>query len=129
MVTGANDDEECIEWVIEKHIDYLGTSTPLHINRYYPANKYHEPATSMKKLLKAYEIARNLGIEYVYIGNIIDEEYQDTYCPKCGKKLIERRRYRVTYWGLDKDNKCPRCGYKINIFGEYMPMKETPLFM
>ena len=129
VVTGANDDEECIEWVIGKHIDYLGTSTPLHINRYYPANKYHEPATSMKKLLKAYEIARNMGIEYVYIGNIVDERYQDTYCPKCGKKLIERRRYRVTYWGLDKDNKCPRCGYKINIFGEYMPMKETPLFM
>ncbi len=128
VVTGANDTRECMEWVIGKHVDILGPDIPLHINRYYPANRYHEPATSLKKLFEAYSIARENNIEYVYVGNIGDERYQDTYCPRCGKKLVERRGYRVTYWGLDGD-KCPRCGYRIRLYGEYVPNKPTPLFM
>ncbi len=128
IVTGANDDEECIEWVIEKHREYLGEDTPLHINRYYPAYKYSREPTSIDKLLYAYKLARKIGLNYVYIGNIYDEKYQDTYCPRCGKLLIKRRGYRVIEWNLTSDNKCPRCGYKIPIRGKYMPGKKLPLF-
>ncbi len=129
VVTGANDSRECIEWVVGKHLDLLGPETPLHINRYYPAYWYHEPPTPMDKLLEAYSIARKNGIEYVYVGNITDETYRDTYCPRCGKLLVKRRGYRVTYWGLDRDSRCPRCGYKINIYGEYIPDKPLPLYI
>ncbi len=120
MVTKANDWDECIEWVIDNHLKYLGEDVPLHINKYYPAFKYHEPPTSMDKLLKAYDKARRAGIKYVYIGNIPNQEYQDTKCPRCGKTLIVRRNYRVIQWRLTRDDKCPYCGYKINIYGEYI---------
>ncbi|RLG82503.1 MAG: AmmeMemoRadiSam system radical SAM enzyme [Thermoprotei archaeon] len=123
VVTGANDWRECIEWVIDNHLKYLGEDTPLHINKYYPAYKYWKPATEDKKLFEAYNYARKEGIKYVYIGNIADERYQDTYCPRCGKLLIKRRGYRVIEWNLDKDNRCPRCNEKIPIKGKYIPGK------
>ncbi len=120
IVTDANDTDDCIEWVIGKHYDILGSETPLHINRYYPANRYHKPPTKLSTLLKAYRLAKRTGIEHVYIGNIEHQEYQDTRCPKCGKVLIKRRGYEVIYYNLTKDGRCPRCGYKIPLRGHYV---------
>ncbi len=130
VVTGANDDEECMEWVVGKHVDLLGPEVPLHINRYHPANRYHEPPTELGKLLRAYRIARREGVEYVYIGNVAFEEYQDTRCPRCGKVLIKRRGYTVTYYGLDSGNRCPRCGHRVPIRGRYVskPVRFRPVF-
>ncbi len=122
VVPKVNDSIECYKWVIDNHIDQLGIDIPLHINRYYPAYKYHEPPTSMEKLLEIYGYAKKSGLEYVYIGNILDETYQDTKCPKCGKTLIVRRRYSVVKHSLI-DNKCPRCGYKIKIYGKTFTSK------
>ncbi len=129
IVTGANDSRECIEWVIEKHYEVLGEDIPLHINRYYPAHKYREPPTSMDKLFMAYKIAKEIGINYVYIGNIGDESYQDTVCPKCNKVVVRRRGYRVVEWLLDSGNRCPRCGFKIPFKGRYIPGKQLPLII
>ncbi|MEM2234729.1 MAG: AmmeMemoRadiSam system radical SAM enzyme [Desulfurococcaceae archaeon] len=129
IVTGANDSPECIKWVLEKHVDTLGPDVPLHINRYYPAHKYRKPPTRIDLLINAYNMAKDLGINYVYVGNIPSEEYQDTECPKCGKKVIARRSYRVALWGLTSDGRCPRCGHKIPIVGRYNPSKSSYLFM
>ncbi len=120
IVTNANGYDECIDWVIDNHLHYLGEDIPLHINRYYPAYRYNEPPTSMRKLLEVYNRARKAGIRYVYIGNILDERYQDTYCPRCGKLLVKRRGYRVVYWAIDDNSRCPRCGFKIPIKGHYI---------
>ena len=70
VVTGFNDDEDCISWLIDKHLDMLGEDVPLHLNRYYPAHKYHLPATPIDKLLSAREMARREGINFVYVGNV-----------------------------------------------------------
>ncbi|MET1101071.1 MAG: hypothetical protein ABWW69_01135 [Pyrodictiaceae archaeon] len=66
IVTRANDSEDCIDWVIGRHPDTLGPHAPLHINRYYPANKYYELPTSIGKLIYAYRRAWSEGVEYVY---------------------------------------------------------------
>ena len=123
VVTGANDYSECYEWVLEKHIEILGYDVPLHINRYYPSWKYHEPPTSLKTLFEIYEKAKEYGIRYVYVGNIGDPKYETTYCPRCGKPLIARSGYRVIYYKLTKNGRCPYCGFKINIVGKYIPNK------
>ena len=62
IVTGANDDRDCIRWVIEQHVKYLGVETPLHINRYYPAYRYEIEPTPMETLKYAYEYARDGGV-------------------------------------------------------------------
>ncbi len=119
VVTGFNDHPECAEWIFEKHLDYLGPKTPLHINRYYPANFWNKPPTPLRKLLEFRDMALRMGIEYVYIGNVGMPELEATRCPKCGKMLIERSRYRVTYFKLD-NSRCLRCGYKITLKGKYV---------
>ncbi len=122
VVTGFNDFDECIEWILSKHLDYLGPSVPLHINRYYPANYWRMPPTPIPKLMYIKDLAIKMGIEYVYVGNIGSSEYETTRCPKCGKVLIVRSGYRVTYYNLD-GNRCPRCGYAITMRGKYIAHK------
>jgi len=120
VVTGANDFEECYKWIIEKHLDYLGPETPLHINRYYPMHYWHEPPTRISKLMEIASYAKKQGIEYVYIGNVHDPDLEATKCPRCGKVLIYRRWYRVEVINLDYSNgkyRCPRCGKEIPIRG------------
>ncbi len=121
VVTGYN--EECWEWIIDMHLKHLGEEVPLHVNRYYPANLWREPPTPISLLMKIRNEARKAGIKYVYVGNVGDPDLESTYCPKCGKLLIRRVNYRVTYWGLVKEGgawRCPRCGEKVPIKGEYV---------
>jgi len=117
IVPKANDGLDCIKWVINSHLKYLGPDTPIHINRYYPAYRYFEPPTPMETLYRAYEYARELGIKYVYIGNIIDTNYMNTYCPRCGKPVILRSQYSTLKCNLTEDGKCKFCGEKIELIG------------
>jgi len=126
VVTNTNDSEECYEWVLRNHVDLLGPEVPLHVNRYYPAHRWSEPPTPIEKLLRIGDRARELGVEYVYVGNVGSSRYESTYCPSCGKLLIARRGYRVTYFNLDHSGgryRCPRCGREVPIRGRYVGEK------
>lgn len=126
MVTNTNDFEECIDWIIDMHLDKLGPEVPLHINRYYPAHIWKEPPTPISKLLEAREKALREGVKYVYVGNVHDPKLESTYCPYCKKILIERRNYRVTAFLLERVGdkwRCPRCSHVIPIRGEYIAWK------
>ncbi len=128
VVTNANDFDECVEWIIDKHLQYLGPEVPLHVNRYYPANRWFEPPTPIDKLFSIAEKARREGIEYVYVGNVHIPGTEDTKCPRCGKTLISRYAYRVTYFNLDKVGdtyRCPRCGHRVPIRGTYVKHKSS----
>ncbi len=118
VVTGANDDVDCIKWVIDQHVKYLGVETPLHVNRYHPAYKYWREPTPMETLKYAYEYALDKGVKYVYIGNIWDTNYMHTYCPSCGHPVIKRSHYRLVKTDLTDRNRCTRCGHKILIRGK-----------
>lgn len=112
IIPGLNDSEKELT-AIAKFLVQISPDLPWHISAFYPAYKMlNIPPTSKETLLKAYEIGKKAGLKYVYTGNIPDENYESTYCPKCGAKLIER-------WGIEmiennlKDGKCPQCGEKI----------------
>lgn len=126
IVTKTNDHDECVDWIINKHISELGPEIPLHVNRYYPAHKWREGQTPIKKLLEVRDKARKEGIEYVYVGNVGIPELESTRCPKCGKTLIARYNYRVIEFNLLRDGniyKCPRCNAHIPIRGNYVMNK------
>ncbi|UNQ73893.1 radical SAM protein [Infirmifilum sp. NZ] len=126
VVTGANDSEECIDWVLRRHLDVLGPSVPLHINRYFPAHAWHKPPTPIDKLMGAKRKSESLGLEFVYVGNLHEPELESTYCPRCRRLLVRRENYRVTYFKLDVESgkyRCPYCGYEIPIRGSYVPGK------
>jgi pyruvate formate lyase activating enzyme len=70
------------------------------------------PPTPVETLEKAYNIAKEVGLKYVYIGNVPGHPYESTYCPKCKKVLIKRVGYTVLENNI-KNGRCKFCGEKI----------------
>ena len=64
-------------------------------------------------------MAKENGLNFVYVGNVPGSSYENTYCPKCGTELIKRYGFEVIKWNLDQDNRCPKCGYKVPIVGKF----------
>ncbi len=96
---------EMCEWI--KNID---KNIPLHFSAFYPMYKLENiPPTSEELLLKAYDIAKEVGLNYVYIGNIQTDK-NHTFCPKCNKLLIKRFGFKSE--NLIRNGKCS-CGMKI----------------
>ena len=120
VVSGVNDDENTLKWVIEKHLENVGPETPLHFTRYFPAYKFHNPPTKIETLEKAYEMAKKAGVLYPYIGNLAGHKYENTYCPNCGEVLVKRYGYSVLKYAVADDKKCPRCRTEIPVTGEYL---------
>jgi pyruvate formate lyase activating enzyme len=113
VVPTLNDSESMIgdmsRWIIE----HLGADVPIHFSRFYPTYKLKNlPPTPVKTLEMARSIARGAGLRYVYIGNIPGHEGEHTYCPHCGKLIIERVGYEVRAQHLEK-GKCKFCWTKI----------------
>jgi len=112
LIPGENDSKEELDKLTKWVHDGCGANTPLHFSRYHPDYKYEKPATSEKSLLQAYKIAKNAGLEHVYVGNVYHADYMDTYCPKCNARVIERTSMFFSSNRL-KDGKCAQCGYQV----------------
>jgi pyruvate formate lyase activating enzyme len=96
-------------WIKEN----LGPFTPLHFSRFYPLHKMLDiHPTPVSTLEKAWEVARDAGLKYVYVGNLPGHEAESTYCHNCGKLIIARRGYRTGEIAM-KDGACGHCGTKI----------------
>ncbi len=112
IITDENDDikdiKKFIDWV--KSID---TDIPVHFSRYFPQYKMDNPATNIKTLEKAYELAKEEGLSYVYMGNVRKKGTEDTYCPNCGEKIVERSGYTLKKNKI-KNGKCEYCDHPIN---------------
>jgi pyruvate formate lyase activating enzyme len=120
VVTGVNDDEDCLKWVIQRHLKEAGVGTPLHFTRYYPAYRFDNPPTKVETLERAYEMARREGVLYPYLGNVPGHGYEDTYCPNCREKLVRRLGYTVLTYKVTSEKRCQKCGESIPITGKYV---------
>jgi pyruvate formate lyase activating enzyme len=88
--------------------------TPWHLSRFYPDYKMiHEKITPAATLMKAMKIGQDVGLHYVYAGNLPSGEYENTYCPNCNIRLIGRSHFTIIESRL-QNGECPECGYKIN---------------
>ena len=113
IVTGVNDTNIIIEELGKRIVEELGIDTPWHLTRYYPEYKFDKPPTSIKFLEKAREIGKKYGINYVYIGNVPDHEFENTYCWKCNALLIKRSTFSIVLNHLNAANLCPYCNTEI----------------
>ncbi|MCW3131617.1 MAG: AmmeMemoRadiSam system radical SAM enzyme [Candidatus Methanospirare jalkutatii] len=92
----------------------LDAETPVHFSRFYPTHLLTEvPPTPVSTLERAASIAKEEGLEFVYLGNVPGHEYENTYCPDCGELLVKRTGYYVKL--RIKKPICSKCGRKINI--------------
>jgi pyruvate formate lyase activating enzyme len=117
VIPGVNQRVGCISEIARRIVRDLGEDTPWHLTRYFPAYRFTAPPTQVEMLERARAIGIEAGLKFVYIGNVPGHIYENTYCPRCGKLLIERKGFDIcTYRLIDK--LCPVCGERIPITGE-----------
>ena len=112
LIEGENDDcikQEC-DWILNN----LGDSVPLHFSAFYPRFKFsNRKPTRFETLIKAYNIAKDMGIKYVYTGNLANVQTSTTYCKNCQKPLIVRDGYKILENNL-QEGQCKFCKTKLD---------------
>ncbi len=118
VIPGLNDSpQELTE--LANFLVTLGTETPWHISRFHPTYRMTDrPTTPVKTLQAARDIGLRAGLRYVYVGNVPGNEGENTFCPQCGKVLIERFGFAIKPRGIQA-GACSHCGMRIE--GVEMP--------
>jgi pyruvate formate lyase activating enzyme len=111
VVPGMNDGDEDLR-SIARFIASVSPEIPWHISRFHPDFKYTQtPATPVETLRRAASLAKEAGLEFIYIGNVWGES-EATLCPRCGKVLVRRSGFAVEENKI-KTGKCYSCGSPI----------------
>ncbi len=119
IVPKYGDSEQKLKELIAWIKDNLGEDTPLHFLRFSPSFHLTDvPPTPVEAIEKAYKLATDAGLRYVYTGNIPGHDGENTHCPNCHELLIERYIFSISKWNLKDDMTCPKCGTKIAIKGK-----------
>lgn len=120
VIPGLNDNadefEQMVKWIKEN----VGKETVLHISKYYPTYKLAIEPTSVKKMHELNAIAKEY-LDYVYLGNVLLDEGNNTYCPECHELLITRTGYMVRIHSVNNEGACLKCGTKV--FNYLNPIK------
>jgi len=113
VVPTLNDSDDNFRKMSKWVKSHLGCDVPLHFTRFHPMYRLqHLPPTPVETLTRARDIARSEGLKFVYVGNVPAHEGEHTWCPACGRMLVERKGYRVRLTGL-ADGRCTGCGERI----------------
>lgn len=111
FIPEINDSLQEMKNLVSFLVKYLGKDTIWHISTFYPAYQLQEKQkTPLSTLDNAYQIGKELGLEYIYYGNVAKDSI--TYCPKCHKELIKRKIYHVEIIN-NFNGICPKCGEHI----------------
>lgn len=113
LIPTLNDKDEEIESLCRWIKENLGGETPLHFLRFFPQYRMrHIPSTPASTLTRAREIAKASGLDYVYIGNMLEADSASTRCPGCKAMLIRRVGHQVQENNL-VNGLCPGCQRRI----------------
>lgn len=113
IIPGLNDDDRLFESLAAWMKASLGEGVPLHFSAYHPDYHLEAPPTPVKTLQRAYGIARR-HLRYVYMGNVMTSEGQNTLCPGCGATLIARAGYHTELRGI-RAGVCGSCGRRAEV--------------
>ncbi len=113
VVPTWTDDMDMIKGMCEWLVANGFSETPLHFSRFTPMYKLTNlPYTPVDTLEKAMATATKAGLKYVYIGNVPGHDAENTFCPKCRKKIINRKGFIVTEKHI-KNGNCEYCNFAI----------------
>jgi pyruvate formate lyase activating enzyme len=109
LIPGVNDDRAELEDAATFIAEELGTETPWHLSRFFPAYKMRDVApTPESTVTRAMEIGLEAGLQYVYAGN--SQQNMSTSCHECGESLVRRAGYVVVQNNVTEKGACPECG-------------------
>ncbi len=94
----------------------VSPAIPWHVTAYHEDYKMSGTGdTTPEMLLRAIEIGRASGLQFVYAGNApgLVADLENTYCPACRALLVERTGYHIRSYHLTPDGACESCGAAI----------------
>ncbi len=110
LIEGENDSNKEIENQCQWILDNIGPSIPLHFSAFFPMYKLTKiNPTTLDTIKRAYNIAKDIGLNYVYAGNVQDEYMSTTFCHNCKKPIIKRDKYRVKSYNINYNSNCAFC--------------------
>jgi pyruvate formate lyase activating enzyme len=113
IVPGLNDSPKEVKQMCNWIKANLGVDVPIHFSRFIPMYKLRNlPPTPVETLERCHNIAKEVGLHYVYIGNVFGHSAESTYCPRCKSTVIKRYGYKTDVQGL-RNGKCAKCGFMI----------------
>jgi len=113
LVPGQNDRPDELKALADWLASDVGPYVPWHISRFYPQYKLTDASpTPLQILEKAYQIGKDAGLHYVYVGNVPGADQENTYCHHCGQLLIGRTGYHIYTYRI-ADGSCTACQTRI----------------
>jgi len=111
VIPGFNDSPEELR-DMARFLANISPDIPWHVTAFHQDYKMTDPDnTSVSTLLRAAEIGKAEGLNFVYAGNLPTHvgNWENTYCPGCKSLLIERAGYRIRRNRVTADGNCPDC--------------------
>ena len=124
VVPTKNDSKEELTKIAKFIKEQLDEYTPWHISSFHPDfNEMQLPRTSFESLTLAHNIGKEVGLKYVYIGNVSFDN--NTRCPNCQNVVLRRNRFEVLENRVS-NGKCPNCDYKMEgVFSKMKTIRKT----
>jgi pyruvate formate lyase activating enzyme len=111
LIPGENDSDAELRALARWVLAECGPDVPLHFTAFTPHFRMMDrPKTSVETVLRARQIAKEVGLHHVYVGNVNHEEAQSSYCAGCGTRVIGRNWHALSHWHLDGQGGCLSCG-------------------
>lgn len=110
VIPGFNDDPGELRELAQFLVG-LSPDIPWHVTAFHQDYKMTNPEnTPVKTLLRAAEIGRAAGLNFIYLGNVPGQvgEWEDTRCAGCRTPLVRRRGYHILENKI-QNGKCPHC--------------------
>lgn len=115
VIPTLNDSMDEIQAYLTWVMSNLGKDVPLHFSRFFPHHRMMNlPPTSTATIRDIVTKAQQYGFPYVYAGNLYPNPYEDTYCPSCHHKIIQREGYLIEQISLNHGH-CNFCNATIPI--------------
>ncbi len=113
VLPGFNDDAEEIRemstWIKEE----LNPEVPVHFSRFSPSYQMTDlSSTPVDTLETCRNIAMDEGLKHISIGNVPGHEANSSFCPDCGRKIIDRFHFSVNAINMENGS-CQYCGSEI----------------
>lgn len=116
MVTDLSDNENTARDISNFVLNDLGPEVPTHFVRFHPDYKMTNTIrTPVDRLERAREVALDMGVHHVYLGNVYDTEATKTWCRHCGTLQVTRYGLNADMVGIDAVGNCVQCGESANI--------------
>jgi pyruvate formate lyase activating enzyme len=116
MVTDLSDNEDTARTVANFVLGELSPNVPVHFVRFHPDYKMTDTIrTPIPRLERAREVALEMGVRHVYLGNVYDNDATNTYCPSCGQLEVTRYGLNARLVGVGSDGCCSSCGADSNL--------------